>query len=202
MIVRERKRGKVRRGILAAAAIVGLGLGLALLASVGQPWVIRRPDATERPVLLVADFDNQTARGELLPFTRRVTEVVREQLAAEPNGIFRISTRRLRPVLDSSLREDGLVAIAARLGADYVLAGSLESGPGGEIGPGSRWAASAGADREEDTVRLDILLVRDAEPPEVFAERFPLGTVESVAGDPERLAAIIADRIALSLSRF
>ena len=192
----------MRRGIWVVAALLVFSFALAVLARIGQPRVIRRPDATERPVLLVADFDNRTGRGELAPLARRITDAVREQLAAEPNGIFRISPRRLRPVLDTSLREDGLVAIAARLGADYVLAGSLESGPGGPLGAGSRWGAPEGETGGEEGVRLDVLLVRDAEPPEVFAERFPLGAVERVARDPERLAAIVANRIALSLSRY
>ncbi len=192
----------MKRGKLVVAALLGLALGLALLARHGQPRLIRRPDAVERPVLLVADFDNRTGRGELAPLARRLTDAVREQLRAEPDGIFRISPRRLRPVLDPSLQEEGLVAIAARLGADYVLAGSLEAGPGAPLGPGSRWTALPGASADGGTtVRLDVLLVRDADPPEVFAERLPLGSVESAAHREDRLAEIVANRIALSLLR-
>ncbi len=184
------------------AAILGLALGLALMARSGQPRAIRRPEPVERPILLVADFENRTGRGELAPFVRHLTAAVREQLLVEPDGIFRISPRRLRPVLDPSLREEGLVAIAARLGADYVLAASLETGSGGPLGPGSRWAAPAGVPAGETTARLDVLLVRDAEPPEVFAERLPLGSIRNMATDGERLAAIVANRIALSLRRY
>ncbi len=200
MIVRVRGSGKVKRGILAVGTILGLALGLAVLARIGQPRVIRRPDAVVRPVLLVADIDNRTGQGGLQELAYRITETIREQLQTEPDGIFEVSPRRLRPVLDEGLREDGLVAIAARLGADYVLAGSLETGPGEPLGPGSRWPA--GEDIKEDAVRLDVLLVRDAEPPEVFAERLPLGQAELASADADRIARIVAGRIALSLRRF
>ena len=157
------------------AGILALATALGLLAVAGKPTTIRRPDPVNRPVLLIPDFDNRTGRGEFAPLARQLTEAVRARLAAEPEGIFELSPRRLRPAFGPREREEGLVGIAGRLGADYVLAGSLESGPGGDLDPGSSWEPRSGAGDGEGEIRLDILLVRDSDPPHVFAERFPPG---------------------------
>ncbi len=201
MIVAGPLGGKMRSGLVAVVAIVGLAAGLATLALRGKPSALRRPAAVERPVLLVPDFVNRTGDGTLGDLARGLTEAVRERLAA-PESIFVVSPRRLRPVLGPEEREDGLVRIAARLGADYVLVGSLESGPEVPLGPGSAWGATGAAPADpgtDDGVRVDVLLVRDADPPEVFAERFPLGEDLGDAAVRERTVRIIADRIALSL---
>lgn len=192
------------RGLAAAAAIVGLAAGLAVLASVGRPRVLRKPHAQDRPVLLIPDFLNRSGTAELTPFAGRLTEAVRERLGADRDGIFRVSPRRLIPVFSDRERESGLSEIAGRLGADYALVGSLEAGPGGALPPGSSWAPLAAAGEDGAAVRLEVLLVRSAERPQVFAERFPLGdparlTAEGSAA--ERAARLVADRIALSLRR-
>lgn len=197
-------RGKVGRGLAAAAAIVGLAAGLAALASLGRPRVLRKPHAQDRPVLLIPDFLNRSGAAELTPFAGRLTEAVRERLGADRDGIFRVSPRRLVPVFSDRERESGLSGVAGRLGADYALAGSLEAGPGGALRPGSSWAPLAPAGKGGEVVRLEVLLVRSAERPQVFAERFPLGDPARLAagGDaPERAARLVADRIALSLRR-
>lgn len=192
---------KVRSGLLAGLGILALAVGLAVLAVVGKPSAVRRPDPVDRPVLLVPDFVNRTGDGELSRLAGILTEAVREGLDG-PESIFVVSPRQLRPAFGPEEREEGLVRIAARLGADYVLVGSLETGPASPLGPGSVWGLPASAAEGSDAsagFRLDVLLVRDAEPPEVFAERFLL---EDGAGDPtraERTARIIADRIAISL---
>ena len=199
-------RGKMRRGVprgfFVAAAIVGFGSALGVIALRGKPSAVRRPDPVGRPVLLVADFDNRSGRSDLVVFARRLSETLRERLGREAEGIFELSPRRLRPLLGPREREDGLLRIAARLGADYVLVGSLESGPESPLGPGSAWEAPPSAAGGGDGIRLDVLLVRDADPPEVFAERFPLGPVADREEERNRLAALVADRIALSLRRF
>lgn len=195
---------KVGRGLAAVAAIVGLAAGLAVLASLGRPRVLRKPAAHDRPVLLIPDFLNRSGAAELTPFAGRLTEEVRERLGADRDGIFRVSPRRLIPVFSDRERESGLSEIAGRLGADYALVGSLEAGPGGALPPGSAWAPLAPAGEDGEEVRLEVLLVRSAERPQVFAERFPLGDPERLAaggGAPERLARLVADRIALSLRR-
>ena len=179
--------------------ILALATGLGLLAVAGKPSAIRRPDPVGRPVLLIPDFENRTGRGEFTALARRLTDAVRSRLDREPEGIFEVSPRRLRPAFGPREREEGLVGIAGRLGADYVLAGSLESGPGGALDPGSSWdppATGAGGDGD---IRLDVLLVRDSDPPYVFAERFPLGPLNGE--DADRLASWVAERIALSLIR-
>ena len=183
------------------AAILALASGLTLLAVAGKPTVIRRPDSVSRPVLLIPDFDNRTGRGEFTSLARQFTEAVRARLAQEPDGIFELSPRRLRPAFGPSEREEGLVGIAARLGADYVLAGSIESGPGSPLGPGSSWAAPRPGETGGEEIRLDVLLVRDSDPPHVFAERFPLGLPEPGELAGAELADWVAERIALSLSR-
>ena len=183
------------------AAILALASGLTLLAVAGKPTVIRRPDSVSRPVLLIPDFDNRTGRGEFTSLARQFTEVVRARLAQEPDGIFELSPRRLRPAFGPSEREEGLVGIAGRLGADYVLAGSLESGPGAPLGPGSSWAPPRPAGAGGESIRLDVLLVRDSDPPHVFAERFPLGLPDPEGPEGAALADWVAERIALSLSR-
>lgn len=199
-------RGKMRRGLLAASAIVALAIGLALLADAGRPRVIRRPAAGGRPVLLVADFVNRTGRGGLTPLTDAFTAAVRARLSRAPDGIFEVSPRRLRPVLGERERALGLAGIAARLGADYVLVGSLEAGAGRPLGPGSSWAPlgpapEAEATPEGEAIRLEVLLVRNVERPEVFAERFPLASAAPDEPERERIARVVADRIALSLRR-
>ncbi len=197
--------GKVRsglpRGFFVVAAILALGSGLTLLAVAGKPTVIRRPDPVSRPVLLIPDFDNRTGRGEFTSLARQFTEAVRARLDQESTGIFELSPRRLRPAFGPQEREEGLVAIAARLGADYVLAGSIESGPGGPLGPGSSWAPRRPAETGGEAIRLDVLLVRDSDPPHVFAERFPLGLPDPGERAGAELADWVAERIALSLSR-
>ena len=193
--------GKVPRGSFVVAGILALATGLGLLAAAGKPTAIRRPDPVDRPVLLIPDFDNRTGRGEFAPLARQLTEAVRARLERDPDGIFDLSPRRLRPAFGPREREEGLVGIAARLGADYVLAGSLESGPGGELDPGSSWEPPAGAEESDEGIRLDILLVRDSDPPYVFAERFPLGRPDAAGEDTATLAAWVAERIALSLTR-
>lgn len=182
------------------AGILGLATGLGLLAVAGKPSAIRRPDPVGRPVLLIPDFDNRTGRGEFVVLARRLTDAVRARLEAEPDGIFALSPRRLRPAFGPEEREEGLVGIAGRLGADYVLAGSLESGAGGPLDPGSAWRPPPGG-RGSGGIRLDVLLVRNSDPPYVFAERFPLGQPDAGGNDAERLAGWVAERIALSLTR-
>lgn len=196
--------GKMRRGFLAASAIVALAVGLALLALAGRPRLIRRPAAGSRPVLLVPDFVNRTGNGDLAPLADALTAAVRARLRGDREGIFEVSPRRLRPVLGEREREVGLSGIAARLGADYVLAGSLEAGPGRPLGPGSSWAplGAAAGEGEGGGVRLEVLLVRNVERPQVYAERFPLGAPAlAEASARERIARLVADRIALSLRR-
>ena len=192
---------RLPRGSFVVAGILALATGLALLAVAGKPSAIRRPDPAGRPVLLIPDFDNRTGEGAFTPLARQLTEAVRMRLEAEPEGIFELSPRRLRPAFGPREREEGLVGIAGRLGADYVLAGSLESGPGSEIDPASSWRRPAGAEGGDAEIRLDILLVRDSDPPHVFAERFPLGSVDPGDAAAKELADWVAERIALSLSR-
>ena len=193
--------GKVPRGSFVVAGILALATGLGLLASAGKPTAIRRPDSVDRPVLLIPDFDNRTGRGEYTPLARQLTDAVRGHLERDPDGIFELSPRRLRPALGPREREEGLVGIAGRLGADYVLAGSLEPGPGDAIDPAASWRPPGGDTAPGDEIRLDILLVRDSDPPYVFAERFPLGSVEPGAAAGRQLADWVAERIALSLRR-
>lgn len=205
MIAAAASGGKMRREITAgfavAAGIVALGSALGFLAVLGKPGVLRRPDPARRPVLLLPDFANRTGRSELVVFAGRLSGAVRERLAAEPDGIFGLSPRRLRPVLSEDEREEGLVRIAARLGADYVLVGSLESGPGSPLPPGSSWGPPPFVTGGGPPTRLDLLLVRDSTPPEVFAERFPLGAPPDSAAEQERLARWVAERVAISLRR-
>ncbi|MCY4499165.1 MAG: hypothetical protein OXC14_18010, partial [Rhodospirillaceae bacterium] len=59
----------------------------------------------------------------------------------------------------------------------------------------------AGAEAGDAGIRLDILLVRDSDPPHVFAERFPLGSVDLGDAPGKELADWVAERIALSLTR-
>ena len=193
--------GKVPRGSFVVAGILALATALGLLAVAGKPSAIRRPDPVDRPVLLIPDFDNRTGRGEFAPLARQLTEAVRVRLDRDPDSIFELSPRRLRPAFGPREREEGLVGIAGRLGADYVLAGSLESGPGGEIDRGSSWRPPGGGEAAGGEFRLDILLVRDSDPPHVFAERFLLGSVDSGDATGKELADWVAERIALSLSR-
>ncbi len=193
--------GKMRRGFLAASAIVALAVGLALLALAGRPRLIRRPAAGGRPVLLVPDFVNRTGDGDLTPLTDALTAAVRARLRADREGIFEVSPRRLRPVFGVREREVGLAGIAARLGADYVLAGSLEAGAGRPLGPGSSWAPLGAAAGDGEAIRLEVLLVRNVERPQVYAERFPLGAPGGEASARQRIARLVADRIALSLRR-
>ena len=193
--------GKVPRGSFVVAGILALATGLGLLAVAGKPTAIRRPDPVDRPVLLIPDFDNRTGRGEFAPLAQELTEAVRARLGGDPDGIFKLSPRRLRPAFGPREREEGLVGIAGRLGADYVLAGSLESGPGRNLDPGSSWDPPAGARGDGGEIRLDILLVRDSDPPHVFAERFPLGMPDAGGPGENELADWVAERIALSLSR-
>ena len=159
-------------------------------------------------MLLVPDFQNRTGDPDLFGFADRLTEAVRERMDGDPAAIFTLSPRRLRPVLTAAEREVGLLRIAGRLGADYVLAGTLETGPGSPLAPGSSWGAPPGADSSGEArragaagIRLDVLLVRDSEPPHVFAERFPLGAGDAPESERERLARWVADRIAISLRR-
>ena len=192
---------KVPRGSFVVAGILALATGLGLLAVAGKPTAVRRPDPVDRPVLLIPDFDNRTGRGEFTPLAQQLTEAVRARLTQDPDGIFELSPRRLRPAFGPREREEGLLGIAGRLGADYVLAGSLESGPGGELDPGSSWDPPAGTGESGGEIRLDILLVRDSDPPHVFAERFPLGVPDAAGEDAETLTAWVTERIALSLTR-
>ncbi|MYF77450.1 MAG: hypothetical protein F4174_09045 [Acidobacteria bacterium] len=193
--------GKVPRGSFVVAGILALATGLGLLAVAGKPTAIRRPDPVDRPVLLIPDFDNRTGRGEFTPLARQLTDAVRARLERDPGSIFQLSPRRLRPAFGPSERAEGLVGIAGRLGADYVLAGSLESGPGEPLGPGSSWTPPREANGGGEEIRLDVLLVRDSDPPHVFAERFLLGSPDPEDAEDRQLADWVGERIALSLRR-
>lgn len=204
--LRPAGRDALPKGLFVVLAIVALAIGLGMLAVAGKPSAIRRPDPVGRPVLLIPDFENRTGRGEFTALARELTDAVRSRLEKDPDGIFELSPRRLRPAFGPREREEGLVGIAGRLGADYVLAGSLESGPGGPLGPGSSWRPPPGGG-QAGGIRLDVLLVRNSDPPYVFAERFPLGQPgphrENWAEESDGAAPAVwvAERIALSLTR-
>ena len=205
MIAALASAGKMRSGLpggaFVVAGILALATGLGLLALSGKPGVLRRPDPVDRPMLLIPDIGNRTGEGAYTALARRFTDALRTRLDRDPDGIFTLSPRRLRPAFGPEERAEGLVGIAGRLGADYVLAGSLELGAGGELDPGSSWTPPAGARSGASEIRLDILLVRDSDPPRVFAERFPLGAPALDGDAASALARWVAERVALSLRR-
>ena len=195
--------GKMRRGILAASLILLLAGGLGVLAVIGKPGVVRRPDAAARPTLLVPDFANRTGRGELVPFSP----------GAGRGGPGRGS--KATPVASSWSRPDGFVRCSDRRSATSAFFGSPHAweptmcswaassqGAGcrsGRVPRGRRprISALAGAGK----CGWMVLLVRDSDPPHVFAERFPLGDPSSDPAVRARRARAVADRIALALRR-
>ena len=130
-------------------ALLLFGTVLATVAYFGKPIVRLRPQTPiVKPMLVVLPFENLNGDDELELIAANVTVALTEALAS-------VEAYELVPretALQHKGLEDGIEAIAASLGADYALAGSVE--------------------REEGRLRLQVYVVKPGERPRIWAEEY------------------------------
>ena len=130
-------------------ALLLFGTVLATVAYFGKPIVRLRPQTPiVKPMLVVLPFENLNGDDELELIAANVTVALTEALAS-------VEAYELVPretALQHKGLEDGIEAIAASLGADYALAGSVE--------------------REEGRLRLQVYVVKPGERPRIWADEY------------------------------
>jgi TolB-like protein/tRNA A-37 threonylcarbamoyl transferase component Bud32 len=157
------------RGAFAALAVATL----VVLAALGT-FVLKRPSATERPILVVLPFENLGPASDEY-FADGLTDEVTSRLAGVSGlrVIGRASARQYKGTTK------GAREIARELGATHLLTGTV------------RWdRAGGGAGR----VRVSPELVRAADQASVWAEPYE-GPLEDVF----RVQASVAERVAAAL---
>jgi len=141
---------KVVLGLLLFGAV------LATLAYFGKPIVRLKPGTPMvKPMLVVLPFENLDGDDELELIAANVTVALTEALASLE--AFELVPRET--ALQYKGLPDGIEAIAASLGADYALAGSVE--------------------REEGRLRLQVYVVKPGERPRIWADEYYFDAAEA-----------------------
>ncbi len=153
-------------GKMVVGALFALGLALASIAYFGGPVVRLKPATVVlRPLVAVLPFDNLGGDDELELVAADVTRAVIERLMTNPE--LRVMPHQA--TLAYRDLEGGAGGIAEALGADYVLAGSVE--------------------RETSGLRLQAYFVKPGERPRIWADefRYPLSERDSIPADIARV---------------
>lgn len=155
--------------------VIGLLVFGGLLGAIaywGQPIVRLRPGSPKpRPSLAVLPFDNLQGDPELERLAADVSLAVTRALEGLPD--YDLVPRER--VLEHKGLAGGVDAIASELGADYVLAGSVE--------------------REDRRIRLEAYFVKPGDRPRIWADELYFAP-EDEAQIPEAVARHIRDALA------
>jgi adenylate cyclase len=104
-------------------SLVLLAAGLAVIAGVGRPRIsLRVQSPEEKPALAVLPFQNLSGEPELEVLASDLTAAVAEAVAETG----RASTVPRAKTLGFELDRKGIEEAARALGADYVIAGSVD----------------------------------------------------------------------------
>ena len=153
-------------------ALVGFGAVLATIAYLGKPEVRLKPQSpSASPTLAVLPFDNLDGADELEIIAANATVALTDALEGL-DGFDVLSRER---VLEFVGIPGGAEAIAGKLDADYVLAGSVE--------------------RHEGRLRLQAYVVMPGDRPRIWADEF-FFEEEDAAEVPSRLARQVRDALA------
>jgi adenylate cyclase len=111
-----------RTGRVVVLALLLFGAGLAFIARVGRPRIsLRTQSPVRKPTLLVLPFENLSGDPDLEVVAAEVPRAVLQALA---------DNERFQSVVEENglgyVAIEGLEAAARKLGADYVIAGSVE----------------------------------------------------------------------------
>ena len=153
------------RGVV--IGLLAFAVCLATSAVLLKPTVRLKPKTpTLRPLIAVLPFENLEGDSELEALAADVTDAVIRGLEdiEEIRVLTHASTLSYRGI------EGGASEIASKLGADYVLAGSVETEPEG--------------------LRLQAYFVKPGERPRIWADEFRFGRTDT-ARIPAELAAYI-----------
>ncbi len=148
-------------------ALLLFGAVLAAVAYFGQPIVRLKPHTpTLKPMLVVLPFENLDGDEELELIAADVTVAITEALVwVEAYELVPRET-----ALQHQGLSDGIEAIAASLGADYALAGSVE--------------------REQGRLRLSVYVVKPGDRPRIWADEYYYD-----AGDKAHISADLVRHI-------
>jgi TolB-like protein len=152
-------------------AILAFGAVLATIAYLGKPEVRLKPQSPiTSPTLAVLPFDNLGGADELELVAADTTVSVTRAIA----GLQTFDVIPRARVLEYAGIPGGVEAVAEELGADYVLAGSVE--------------------RDGERVRLQAYLVMPGERPRIWADEF-FFQPEDAERIPQDVARAIADAL-------
>jgi len=158
------------------AVVLGLLLfaaALAVIALLGKPRISLRVQAPEEePALAVLPFRNLSGEPDLEIVSSEITAAVAEAVAA--SGRASIVARE--KTIGFELDREGIEKAAKSLGADYVIAGSL--------------------DEKDGRLEVDAYLFRAGATPALWVERLQWESTERSA-----IASDIAARIREALTR-
>lgn len=133
-------------------AIVAFGAVLATIAYFGKPVVRLKPQSpSTRPTVAVLPFENLDGADDLELIASNTTVAITDALTEL--GSFDVIPRAT--ALDYLGIPGGARAIARELGADYVLAGSVER-----------------VERKEGRLRVQAYFVKPGDMPRIWADEF------------------------------
>jgi len=159
-------------GKIVVGGIVLFALALSAVAYFGKPTVRLKPaKVVLRPLVAVVPFDNLAGDDEIEVLASDVTRAVIDRLGA----IEELRVVSHAATLQHKDLSGGAAGVAAELGADYVLAGSIE--------------------RESERLRLQAYFVKPGERPRIWADEFRYGEDER-----ERIPADIARAVGDALT--
>jgi adenylate cyclase len=160
-----------RNRLSGRAVVLGLLLlaaALAVVAYVGRPRVTLRVQTPKRkPVLAVMPFRNLSGEPDLELVSSDLTAAVAD--AVQETGRTEIVPRER--ILGFALDREGIEKAARSLGADYVIAGSL--------------------DEREGEIEVDAYLYRAGPPPALWVDRLTWRSSERSAIAAELSARIV-----------
>lgn len=160
-------------GKFVVSGLFVFALALASFAYFAGPVVRLKPaTVVVRPLVAVVPFDNLDGDDELELIAADVTRALIERLSASDE--IRIVAHSA--TLEHRQLEGGAAGVADALGADYVLAGSVE--------------------REARRLRLQAYFVKPGERPRIWADEFRFDPEER-----ERIPSAIADAVGDALTR-
>ena len=166
----------MRNNVSGRAVVIGIFLlaaALAIVARVGRPRIslrVQSPDC--EPALAVLTFRNLSGEPELEIVSSDLTAAVAEAVAATGRAAIVPRERTVGFALDRK----GIEEAARSLGADYVIAGSV--------------------DEKEGRIEVDAYLFRAGPAPALWVDR-----VSWDASERSRIAADLADRIREAILR-
>ncbi len=158
-------------GRVVVLGLLLLAAALAVVARVGGPRIsLRVQSPAEKPALAVLPFRNLSGEAELEVVASDLTDAVAEAVAQTG----RASTIPREKTFAVGLDRKGIEEAARSLGADYVIAGSL--------------------DEVDGRLEIDAYLFRSGPAPALWVERLEFDAAERSSA-PSELAARIRETI-------